>query len=111
MTWREEALKRGYKALLAIPMRFGGELDRAILAIYSGEEEVFDDEEVTLIKETADDLVFGIKYLRNRIARAKTAEKLANSLQQKDDLLLEIVDALRLPLKQRTLIPRAIRKE
>ena len=92
--WKEAALARCYKAYVVIPMHLGGEPERAVLVIYSGEEEVFDDEEVALIKETADDLVFGIKYLRNRIARAKTAEKLANSLQQKDDLLLEIVDAL-----------------
>ena len=94
LPWKDEALKRGYKALLAIPMNFGGEPEQAVLSIYSGEEEVLDNEEVTRIKETADDLVFGIKYLRNRIARAKTAEKLENSLQQKDNLLLEIVEAL-----------------
>ena len=87
-------MKRGYKAYVVIPMHFGGEPNRAVLAIYSSEEEVFDDEEVNLLKETADDLVFGIKYLRSTLARAKTAEKLAHSLQQKDDLLLEIVDAL-----------------
>ena len=92
--WKEEALKRGYKAFICIPLNLGGESERAILVIYSGDEDVFDKEEVTLIKKTADDLVFGIKYLRNRIARAKTAEKLENSLQQKDSLLLEIVDAL-----------------
>lgn len=92
--WKEAAIERGYKAYVVIPMNFGGEPDRAILVIYSGEEEVFDDEEVNLIKETADDLVFCIKYLRSSISRAKTAEKLANSLQQKDALLLEIVDAL-----------------
>lgn len=93
-SWKEEALARGYRALLVIPMNIGGEPEQAMLAIYSGEESVFDNEEVKLLKETADDLVFGIKYLRNRIARAKTAEKLEKSLQQKDDLLLEIVDTL-----------------
>ena len=92
--WKAAAMKRGYKAYVVIPMHFGGEPNRAVLAIYSSEEEVFDDEEVNLLKETADDLVFGIKYLRSTLARAKTAEKLAHSLQQKDDLLLEIVDAL-----------------
>lgn len=92
--WKEEAFKRGYKAFTCIPLNLGGEPERAIMAIYSGEEDVFDEEEVALIKETAEDLVFGIKYLRNRIGRAKTAEKLENSLRQKDNLLLEIVDAL-----------------
>lgn len=94
LPWREEALERGYKGLIAITLELGGEPERAVLAIYSGEEDVFDDEEVALVKETAEDLVFGIKYLRNRIGRAKTAEKLENSLRQKDNLLLEIVDAL-----------------
>lgn len=92
--WKEEALKRGYKAVLYMPLFLGGEPEKAVLAIYSGEEDVFDDEEVALIKETVDDLVFGIKYLRNRLARAKTAKQLAISLQQTDNLLLEIVDAL-----------------
>lgn len=77
-----------------MPLFLGGEPEKAVLAIYSGEEDVFDDEEVALIKETVDDLVFGIKYLRNRLARAKTAKQLAISLQQTDNLLLEIVDAL-----------------
>ena len=71
--WKEAAVERGYKAFVVMPMHFGGEPERGILVIYSGEEEVFDDEEVNLIKETADDLVFGIKYLRSSIARAKTA--------------------------------------
>lgn len=93
--WREEAIKRGYKALLAIPLFIDGSRgNNIVLVIYAGEEDVFDDEEVKLITETAEDLVLGIRYIRSCQEREDTAERLCSSLEQTKKLLLEIVDAL-----------------
>jgi len=61
--WREDAKKRGYASSLVVPM-----LDKdAVLgavSIYATEPDAFDPEEVKLLQELADDLVFGLISLR-----------------------------------------------
>lgn len=63
--WREEALKRGYASLVAIPIKkedktFG------ILGICAAEPDAFDKDELGVLEELADDLAFGIITLRMR---------------------------------------------
>jgi sigma-B regulation protein RsbU (phosphoserine phosphatase) len=74
MPWRAEALKRGYAAVVAIPLiveskRFGA------LMIYSAEPDVFGTQEVALLTELAEDLAFGIASLRARSERARAEEE------------------------------------
>ncbi|MEJ2007211.1 MAG: PAS domain S-box protein, partial [Acidobacteriota bacterium] len=61
--WREEALKRGYRSILSVPLLVDSEVFGA-LNIYAEEPDAFSPEEVDLLTELADDLAFGIVTLR-----------------------------------------------
>jgi PAS domain S-box-containing protein len=84
--WREEALKRGYAASVALPLKAGGGVLGA-LTIYSKEPDSFPDDEVQLLNELADDLAYGIVVLRLRIAHEQADRKLRES-QARLDLAL-----------------------
>jgi len=80
LAWRAEALKRGYASSIALPLVAG--LDTyGVLTIYSSETNVFDDQEVSLLRELSADLSFGIlthrSNLEHRRAEARV-ERLAN---------------------------------
>ena len=68
--WKEEALKRGYKSLISIPLTQDNKVFGA-LAIYSDRPDAFDMDEETLLKEMADNLSFGITSLRERVRRER----------------------------------------
>ena len=61
--WRRLASKHGFASAVGLPLRRG---DRTIgaLALYAGEPEAFDAEELRLLTELADDLSFGLEALR-----------------------------------------------
>ena len=71
--WREEALRRGYASSMALPLRMNGEVIGA-LCIYAKEPEAFDQEEVALLSEMANDLAFGIAALSTRTEREQAHE-------------------------------------
>ena len=73
--WREQALKRGYRSSLALPLLVEGEVIGA-LHFYAGEPDAFDEEEVWLLQELADDLAYGIRHLRGEQARRQAEERL-----------------------------------
>lgn len=74
--WREEALRRGYRSVLGLPL-FSGERTFGALAIYSGEPGVFDTDEVRLMQELANDLAQGIRTLRLAAERDRLEERRA----------------------------------
>jgi PAS domain S-box-containing protein len=76
--WSEEAITRGYKSALALPLESEGRVFGA-LTIYSGDEVAFDIAEITLLRELADDLSFGIQALRTRINRHRAERALESS--------------------------------
>lgn len=80
--WREEALQRGYRSSIALPLRSGGRVLGA-LNLYAAEVRAFDLEEVQFLMHLADDLAYGLAALRARAAdqevraRAEQQERLA----------------------------------
>ena len=64
--WRKEAIKRGYVSSVALPLKFNR--DMGALNIYSSEPGAFDEQEIGLLKELAEDLGYGIQSLRTREA-------------------------------------------
>ena len=64
--WREEALKHGFRSSISVPLIVRGTAFAA-LVIFSGEADAFDDDEVKLLSELADDLSYGITTLRTSI--------------------------------------------
>jgi PAS domain S-box-containing protein len=68
--WRSEALKHGYASSIALPLTDHNGIFGA-LTMYSNEPDAFDDEEVRLLGQLADDLSYGISTLRMRAAKEK----------------------------------------
>ena len=73
--WRDEALKRGYASVIAIPLVVDGETFGA-LSIYASEAEAFREEEVTLLSELAGDLGYGVTTLRVRAEQQRDEEEI-----------------------------------
>lgn len=68
--WKEDALKRGYRSSIALPLMTDGTAI-GMMGIYSSEPSAFSDEEINVLKELADDLAFGISTLRTRVDQRK----------------------------------------
>jgi diguanylate cyclase len=80
--WREVLLERGYRSLAALPLRSGGEVV-AVLALASFEPDIFDREEMRLLREVAGDASLGLDIIANeqhieRIANYDLLTGLAN---------------------------------
>lgn len=57
--WRELALARGYRAVTVFPLMLGGR-PYGVLVLYSGEQNVFDDEELKLLLELSSDISYAL---------------------------------------------------
>ncbi|MFW6140755.1 MAG: HD domain-containing phosphohydrolase [Acidobacteriota bacterium] len=79
--WREQAVKRGYASIVALPLK-DKEKTFGVLNIYAREPDAFDKEEISLLKELADDLTYGIISLRNRNLQQKSEKKLKHTLKK-----------------------------
>jgi len=69
--WRSEAVNRGYASSISLPLTDHNGIFGA-LTIYATDPDAFDDEEVTLLGQLADDLGYGITTLRMRAAKEKS---------------------------------------
>ena len=80
--WREAARRRGYQSSIAFPLKSAQGILGA-LTIYATEPDAFNETEVNLLKELAEDLAFGIETLRLRVERDSIAVK-----QQHNEVIL-----------------------
>lgn len=60
----QEALTRGYRSAIALPLVVEGEATGA-MCIYAGEAGVFDEEEIKLMNELASDISFALEFITN----------------------------------------------
>jgi len=74
--WRDEVRQRGFASAIALPLHIRGNV-LGNLSIYSHVPDAFDDEEVRLLQELADDVAYGITSLRDAAARAQAERELA----------------------------------
>ncbi len=84
--WRDDALQRGYRSNIAMPLKDENASTFGILTLYSSEPNAFTPDEVRLLDELAGDLAFGITTLRTRKERARIEEDLRRmneTLEQK----------------------------
>ncbi len=79
--WHDEALERGYRAAIALPLKDEAGGVFGALNIYSGERDAFTGEEVRLLEQLAADLAFGILVLRQREARKRMEALLQANLR------------------------------
>jgi PAS domain S-box-containing protein/putative nucleotidyltransferase with HDIG domain len=90
--WRNCVTKRGYVANIALPMSDGKRIFGG-LCIYASDASAFDDEEVRLLEELANDLAYGIVALRTRNAHEQQAVILRQSLKQSIQTIADTVEA------------------
>ncbi|MDD2853887.1 MAG: GAF domain-containing protein, partial [Desulfuromonadaceae bacterium] len=75
--WRDNALQRGYRSLIALPLKDENAHVFGVFLIYSPEPDAFTPDEIRLLEELAGDLAFGIRILRNRNARRESERSVA----------------------------------
>jgi diguanylate cyclase (GGDEF)-like protein len=81
---REQALKIGFASVSSFPLRVDGEV-LGTMSITAAEPDAFDEQEVMLLAELADDLAYGISNLRVR-SRHRQAEEMVERLAFHDPL-------------------------
>ena len=77
--WRDNALQRGYRSSIALPLKDESKKTFGTLTIYSTEVNAFTPDEVRLLEELAGNLAYGIMVLRARIERNRAEEALRES--------------------------------
>ena len=77
--WRENALQRGYRSSIALPLKDESAKTFGVLNIYSTEPNAFTLDEMRLLEELAGDLAFGIVVLRTRAERKQAEAALRES--------------------------------
>lgn len=75
--WRENALQRGYRSSIALPLMDEAKNTFGALTIYSTEPDMFMADEIRLLEELAGDLAFGVTALRIRNARREADRRVA----------------------------------
>jgi PAS domain S-box-containing protein len=61
LPWRADALRLGYRSSIALPLIVAGEV-RGIFNLYANEPNFFDDEELQMLDEMAEDISFAIEF-------------------------------------------------
>jgi PAS domain S-box-containing protein len=84
--WREAALKRGYASSLTLPLILEGKPFGSI-SIYSKEPDPFSENEINLLSNLADDLAYGISYLRLE----ESERSAANLIKENEAKLKELI--------------------
>ena len=88
--WREQAIRRGYASSIALPL-IANDKPFGAITIYAAEPNAFDDAEVKLLIELAQDLAYGIVALRTQKART-LAEKALEKSEEQLSLALNAAD-------------------
>ncbi|MBK8996405.1 MAG: GAF domain-containing protein [Myxococcales bacterium] len=99
--WREDALRRGFRSSVALPLSADGEVFGA-LSVYSVEPDAFDSHECSLLIRFAEDLAFGVGSLRARRSLAQRdaeAQKLVRELGERVRELTALHQGARLLLQ------------
>lgn len=98
--WREEALRRGYASCIALPLR-AGETALGGLSIYAPEPDAFNDEEVKLLMDLADDLTYGIVALRTRAESERVMEENRQNAARLEQVLIKTIESIGSALEKR----------
>jgi len=97
--WRQASIRRGYQSSIALPLKSAAAATLGVLTIYASEPDAFNEAEVALLRELAEDLAFGIETLRTRSERDAAvreqfhqAELLRQSLQDSIKAIADTVE-------------------
>jgi PAS domain S-box-containing protein len=65
--WREQALKRGYRSCVAVPVVYGGTL-RGVLILYASETDIFNEMEQAVLSELGETIGYALNALEQKQA-------------------------------------------
>jgi PAS domain S-box-containing protein len=85
--WRDEALARGFRSSIAIPLFDNDGSVFAVFSLYASEPNGFTPQEVRLLEELAGDLSFGVGALRTREEHREAEESLRETRDYLDNLI------------------------
>jgi PAS domain S-box-containing protein len=94
LTWRADMLARGFKAVVALPLKIDA-VAFGTLVIYAGGSNTFGPDEIALLEDLASDLAYGVVSLRTRAAAARgegERRRLAVAVEQSAEAVV-ITDA------------------
>jgi PAS domain S-box-containing protein len=90
--WRKLALQRSFRSSIALPLLAEGRAFGA-LTIYATEPAAFDENQIRLLTDLADDLSFGITTLRIQAERDRGRKELEQKATQLRNLTAELAQA------------------
>ncbi len=85
--WRERAAQHGVRSSVTVPLKIDGQL-RGVLLVYSGEPDVFGDQELGLFEELASELSFAISVSDDRDRLALTARDYKLLADHSNDIII-----------------------
>ncbi len=91
--WRYRAIEKGYRSSATFPLRDAARVYGALM-VYSGIPRAFDDEEIRLMTELADDIAFATTALRDLSARLQAEKKAREAAAYNRSLLEASLDPL-----------------
>ena len=91
--WRKDAASHGYASTTALPLFVNGQ-PLGVLRVYAEAPDAFDEEEIKLLMELADDVAYGVQALRTRVERAEAAEALRESEERFREMAENIREVL-----------------
>ena len=74
--WRDEALRRGYRSALALPLKSNGTVF-GDLVLYADRSNAFDEQTRSHFTDLANDLAYGVMAIRTRVERARVEAEIA----------------------------------
>jgi signal transduction histidine kinase len=95
--WRAEAMERGCRSAVAIPLALGDDLLGGFI-VYASVPWAFDALEVEILQRFAGYLAYGIVALRTQARRQTAESQLRDSLRSKEQLIASISHEMRTPL-------------
>jgi len=92
--WRVEALQRGYRSSISLPLLDSDGTAFGTIAIYAEKPDAFDAAERALLTELTGDLAYGIEALRERQKRAEAEEGVREAASYARSIIEAAPDAL-----------------
>jgi PAS domain S-box-containing protein len=86
--WKEEALKRGFKSVITLPIKRTGKVI-GVFTLYATEKEFFDFEEINLLEKATDDVIFALEVFEKE-AQNKMANELIFQSEKRYQTLTEV---------------------
>lgn len=91
--WRYRASEKGYRSSAAFPLRDAGKVYGALM-VYSGRRQAFNEGEITLLSELADNVAYATTAIREQCAHAQAERKAAEAAAYNRSLLEASLDPL-----------------